>query len=378
MPKEIKRDYGIGITLTRVKYLIIPGIIILGAISLFSGNDEIKSYEIEEPTNIIQTVQHPEPEETFQSNFYHPDELVDEVTKPNEVQDGTIENRVMCNQDLDCEINTSCLNGVCTAPQESGAYCEFGNHCKEGTVCISNVCETLRKESEECEDHRICIESLTCVDHKCAEPLPERSGCRNSFECEYACDPVNKTCTGGKSGEWCGDKPDTCISDHCSDDRFCLKDEGESCNSSAECAYSCKLVTCTGGEIGDYCNEDWECKEGSCLGEYCQEESYFESRDMGERCSTPDHCQEGLNCISGFCSEDRLKEDEECDVYRNEGGCEEGFLCIFDKCSLPLAEGEPCELNLGFNRLNPCDEGMGCKQALDYSGNIGICKLVED
>lgn len=116
----------------------------------------------------------------------------------NIIQNGSCFNYVSeienCNTDTDCESNRSCINNVCTSPENVGLSCINDGNCEQGNKCYNNTCrpnnycennidcgieskcyKNTCSPIEICESDKDCLLNYICKDGKCMNPQESRN-----------------------------------------------------------------------------------------------------------------------------------------------------------------------------------------------------------
>jgi hypothetical protein len=189
---------------------------------------------------------------------------------------------------FECAPGGYCLNGVCTAPGESGAACE-PFQCASGFYCIHGSsgwsCQPPAASGMACDPiYGGCADGLVCNAARspsvCTPPAADGEACSQDSDCapRLVCSTIaGHTCRApAPLGGSCGNvadcmEPFGCVDGNCSAPKVI----GDSCQLSADCS------------IG-WCNPaDAKCAATLALGATC------------------DPNGSSLQCASGFCAQSR-------------------------------------------------------------------------
>lgn len=202
-----------------------------------------------------------------------------------------------------CPSGQDCVGGVCAAPPPPG--CTSNADCADGDPCTEDICDTSTGlcsnpaiancciTAAQCDDGTgdACT-TVTCVENVCGTVTePGCISCTEDLDCIDSDDDI---CTMDECVQ--GRCVHTPIED-CGPSCFCpLKQEGESCESDAECCSS-------------YCSPDGECTTHveicSPVGGYCSDSPCCS--DICEECQCTclprgdTTCVNDSNCCGGFC-----------------------------------------------------------------------------
>ena len=266
-----------------------------------------------------------------------------------------------------------CASGVCAAqpPISCGPYacndagtacrdaCSLDAHCVPDAYCDGGAC-TLDAAN-----------GATCVgDSQCAS-----AHCMDGVCCDGACDGLCEACDAGPLGQCqpipAGTDPEAeCPGAQvCGSSQLCVKPQGDSCASDAECLGSfcedgvCCNNDCAGscrrcdlpGNIGACTNVPAGQTSGACAG--------AAACDGAGDCKLPNGspCPEDAACLSGFCSDEGNTPDVCCDTP-----CD--GLC--QSCRASKTNGPDGTCSFITDKTDP---DMECSGSCSGSG-VGCCK----
>jgi Dictyostelium (slime mold) repeat len=280
------------------------------------------------------------------------------VCQPNHVADGTICGGV----DGDCEIEDTCLAGVChdngvkpagTACGDPGSsQCDAADTCNASGFCLAN----LAPDGSACGDAGSeCVNADACLSGACHDNGFKAVGTACGDGSSGACDQAD-SCDGSGScrvnhladGTACGDagteciNQDTCASGACHDNGF--KAAG---------------IACGDGSSGACDNADSCDGSGACQSNHVADGS--PCGDAGTECTNADVC------ASGACHDN-------------------GYKAAGTACGNPASGqcdgADSCDGAGGCNARNaaagtPCNDGDACTKA-DACNGSGSCSGVGD
>ncbi|CAH1795748.1 unnamed protein product [Owenia fusiformis] len=320
---------------------------------------------------------------------------------------------VECEQQTDCGDNYLCTQNTCVAKKLFGDACSQDMACQSGLVCNKGVCSRCADELD-CSDTQYCKGDskvgYSCrpkenVGVKCEESLECNSGhcvgvcveCEQQSDCEddYQC--KGNTCVNRKPfGGSCNNDKD-CLSEYvcnegacstCSEERTC--GGNEYCKGDPTTGYRCSSKE----EIGDICNTPSECSSGHCVGvcveceqktdcedDYlCKENTCVQRKLFGGSCSENKDCLSDFVCYEGACStcsEELTCEDNEyC-----KGDSTSGYSCsskedVGSVCDYPseCSSGHCVDVCVECEKQTDCGdeylcEGNTCVQRKSFGGS---------
>lgn len=297
-----------------------------------------------------------------------------------------------CNHDdssdeISC-LDEGCEDGFVCASGESGVRClsqcdSPGSACESGGQCVevTGSEEIFVCYQGEAQPGHACYSDAECMDGS----VCVRSSTSESGLCQATCDDVFALCSGGE----------VCLPTQAEGQGICYAggevQEGDLCESSAECGYG---LRCMGSADGDRicvraCVSETECKPGqSCEGvEINGESSGAICRPMvGAACASSSVCADGLTCSTGFedpfffanlwpagvCTQASCLDDSSCpdgSVCRDVG-TSSGALSV---CAPGCDSDADCRVSQGWRCLDvsSCSEGAsGCQK---YFADTSIC-----
>ena len=184
-----------------------------------------------------------------------------------------------CSDSRDCWPPLTCLSDGtrrrCGGYAAVGEECALSIGCAPGLYCISNQCVSPADANQVC-DSRPCGDGMRCAEGRCGHIV----------ELGDTCDGVSRVCAPLL----------TCLDGQCTP----LPAAGENCDWASCVEGRCIDGTCTllpSGERCDPASALGEC-EGYCDGELLECRSRVGD---GEWCSSPQHCEADLECVSGVC-----------------------------------------------------------------------------
>ena len=274
-----------------------------------------------------------------------------------------------CRLSAHCDAGLQCVDATCAeiVPGTLGSDCndtDSNSRCNEGLVCINRICNNKSGEGGMCSNNDHCLDflSLMCDDGRCRRSMGVCSvdaDCADPFVCNGA--PGNKVCGqpgGGSADSTCG------VSSHCND------------------GLSCVLGMCSNGSADSVCGVNSHCNNGlSCVLGLCSD------RSAGSRCLTGDDCTGSLICGNNVCGGavgSSCSDDTDCGVDlvcngapgnkvcgQPGGGSADSVCGVNSHCN----NGLSCVLGLCSNRSagSTCEFDLHCADSL-ICGN-GICGL---
>jgi hypothetical protein len=227
--------------------------------------------------------------------------------------------------------NSLSYQSVC-ANRPSGTFCDTMNEMCASGLCINGYCV-----NEALADFSPCLEGSDCVHGNCSLSAANASApeiccpygqtTTNYSDWEYYGDMPNVFCGGMTDGTYCGDIPSMCASGFCINQMCAPGTESlERCSKSSDCRSgacgrlqarvksptvccdgssgsltgpivdgnktSGSALLCAGRPLGTFCNEmDSMCTSGLCIGGFCSEEALADD----------EQCQDGTDCQNGAC-----------------------------------------------------------------------------
>ncbi len=345
-----------------------------------------------------------------------------------------------CSEGLICEENLSdqprCVIPDCDAGTES-CHCRPDFGCDNGLICNDGLCKPLicTPGSVGCE----CASEFTChgTDTYCDEQeicqiidCPaghEGCACVDGANCGYNSRGEVLTCTGGicvspscvpgttgcvcEMGHQCSRQSDQCSNGFC---------QPRSCTPGA---LNCPCVgggcgpglMCSGGSGGVICLDNaghqggWCFENGTCLrGNRCQDEVCIPCLlgSLGCACDDGDGCRAGLECLAGFCLQERPSNERppenprcytpcerdlvdvetgdvrKCSVDGLLEGCVDGFQCVDGTCTRPGNQPGSCVNDLSCPTHQTCIESRcysQCEQdsqcPTGMSCHLKVCRI---
>ncbi|MFU8803723.1 MAG: hypothetical protein ACNA8W_07945 [Bradymonadaceae bacterium] len=279
-------------------------------------------------------------------------------------------NDTICNDGLNCTVNTTCNDGVCEGPARSCAYlneeCTFGTCEESAGGCTS----ADRPTGTECDDGVFCTVDTTCTGGDC--------GGGDDRDCSAATDTCNVGFCDEANGR-CSTVPVDCsgMADQCNDGVCspmaggCVKAPrtGTSCNDELFCTVNdtCQAGVCQGSP------RDCSAEGGSCLSGTCDESS---QSCTGEHLPDGTNCDDGLfctvqtTCTAGACT--NVVTERDCsaagDGICTEGTCNESD----DQCEpIPVANNTACDDG------QACTEGTTCQAGVCVGTAVSCDDLVD-
>ena len=303
-----------------------------------------------------------------------------------------------CNGQETCDPAVGCLSGKPLVCDDNNA-CDGVETCDPDKGCVPGqppVCD----DGDACNGEETCSPDLGCVPGK---PLV----CDDSNPCTNdSCDP-DKGCVHDDNSQGCDDL-DVCttgeqctngkcqggILTDCDDDNVCTND---SCDPLLDCVYKMNQAPC---DDDDLCTTNDQCQLGECIGskpltcldnnpctdDHCDPEAGCqflpndESCDDGSKCTTGDHCSQGLCVVTGIvnCQDDNVCTDDSCDPeigcvnQANVAPCTDGTVCtVGDQCAdKACVPGAPLLCNdSNICTDDTCDAVLGCV----FTANAAPC-----
>lgn len=256
----------------------------------------------------------------------------------------------LCFQDEDCQDGLYCdyTTGTCAAGSDVGGPCAYADpenpvpgtetqRCKVELSCdpASNTCVDYCAAGAECATEFDCPEGLECIVGRCGTPGPEGAPCFTGTDCQSEqCDPTTMTCVG-------------------------LLANGETCNSSAECAGWCDTTTFTcadqagNGQPCDSFSSD-ECGSGFCDTANVNGPTCTPFAQMGEDCSAiPCDPEQEISCADDVCRATPFGNGVSC---FSDFECE-SEVCFEGSCQNGTAVGGTCN---GLGTIADCELGSYC------------------
>lgn len=207
---------------------------------------------------------------------------------------------------------------LCVDEGNGGACVEAQATCDDGAVNADETdVDCGGVDCESCADQSACVEDTDCLSGICSQRVCVAPSCEDST--------VNSTETDLDCGGNCAP---------CRDGRACLV--ADDCSSGTCIDEVCAAPTCLDGVLnGAEIDVD-------CGGSICPE------------CQVGESCQDGVDCVTGFCGRDGLCAEATCgDGFRNQGESDVDCGGVFcDRC-----EGGAF-----------CDEGQDCASTLCADG----------
>ncbi len=267
---------------------------------------------------------------------------------------------------VECLMDGDCQTGVCTqdntcAPAECGdetqngsetdvdcggpvcGKCSTGKGCGGGGDCQSGVCHPVDK---------VCV-AATCSD-----------GVKNQNESDKDCGGVcGSSCTTGKS---CG-SPNDCVDLVCGG--MPLTCQPPSCmdgvKNGMETDVNCGGPVCPDCGVGKLCSTGDDCTSGVCSGTpaTCQTPTCTDSTKNGN--------ETGLDCGGGMCP--ACPNDQGCNVNADclSGFCTAQKLCKTPTCTDNVKNGTETDVDCGGTCPADCQNGLGCLTGADCQS--GFC-----
>lgn len=276
-----------------------------------------------------------------------------------------------------CAYGLSCdpVSDTCVAPCERGAACfaDIGCDAEAGLFCIGGRCDTPRAEGLPCDIDENCQEGLLCLPSAaefgallCTQPLAVGDDCSPAGghdDCESGfCDPGPEldVYECGPAVEPGGKCP-TELHQQC-DEGYCDNIATTGCTDNAQCSISgeCDFRFGSSGYCvphcvparndGQTCLNDFECVSGECISGTCRTLPLADGQG----------CELDTDCESLYCGVDFPRV---CDTppLPNGTACSDGFycesgICFNGECSQGLTEGSTC----GDFGQAPCGPELYC------------------
>jgi hypothetical protein len=269
-----------------------------------------------------------------------------------------------CNGLESCEPLTGCSAG-------KPLVCDDGNPCNGVESCTSEGgCQPGLPLS--CDDGNVCTDETCSPETGCVNTA-NQAACDDGNACTLGDICQNKACVADGGLLNCDDS-NPCTSDSCDPGIGCLHVLNEAaCNDGDICTVNdhCHLGQCLGG--GDLtCNDNNPCTTDSCKPDSgCQFTPAQAECDDGSKCSSGDHCSNGLCIATSFincddsnpCTDDSCSPETGCVNAPNQAPCNDSNPCTtIDLCTNGDCEGTGL---LDCDDSNPCTddlclEGAGC------------------
>ena len=285
--------------------------------------------------------------------------------------------------------------GLCTMPVRGslGSSCDDDSPCDLPLVCINSICNNKSGEGGACSNNDHCLGSLVCDIDTCRRPAG--TGCGNDSQCvgDLICAgylfPVCSM-SDGAAGSVCG------IDDHCGGLSCVLGacsvgNAGSRCLTSDDCTgfLVCGNNVC-GGAVGSSCSDDTDCGvdlvcNGAPGNKVCGQPGGGSADSV---CGVNSHCNDGLSCVLGMCSDRSAGSRCEFDLH-----CADSLICGNGICGLDVrslcSTDEACAGSLIC--AGPTGGVLRCAQSNGLLGNAcgldthctgslclsGVCKIAE-
>ncbi|XP_071552987.1 uncharacterized protein [Panulirus ornatus] len=265
----------------------------------------------------------------------------------------------MCpNGNVDCQLDSVCMNGRCTSPCERACgpntlcnvvnrkpicncppgfqpnptpdkgcnrvttLCSSDAQC-QGGVCLDGQCRMV------CRDNTECAQGERCINNMCMVP------CVSSSQC-----PANQACNSGVCLLGCRGNSDCpiekgCVNNKCDDP--CSKDNV--CGPNAQCQVQGHLAKCKcPGGFNPIPTPQQGCIRipPSCVTtKECGPNTVCDVGKCKPLCQQDTHCAQGESCSGGLC----LK------ICFGDGNCLQGEVCVEGSCLSGCRSNGDCRLN---------------------------------
>jgi hypothetical protein len=164
------------------------------------------------------------------------------------------------NQDCNLDAGALCVDASCKVLHTVGQACSTNDDCADQTFCSNGKCTFFRSVGENCTADSDCVPNLTCVGKICSTLVEPGEGKPCNIWCDLGLVCRKGTCAKGAVGDKCQ-----------------LEDASQNI-----------LSACSAGL---FCSVNTSDNSGTCI----------ERTRLGESCTSPYECEQGLFCIMKKC-----------------------------------------------------------------------------